>query len=160
MRKSITRPFEGSHFHHMYLNGDPYFGIFIPDEVHRSVYHNGKTKQGMKEINKVALLWLCEQSCIKEVRFDANNKNVNGARISIEESTLEEARKIGEKLFGNSTTDDKTFWTLVLEYQKSQAEKELLQKKLEEVTEEKNEYQMDLNMCILEKEILKIPFYK
>lgn len=76
-------------------------------------------------------------------------------QIRLSEKTIEEARKIGENLFGNSTTDDKTFWTLVLEYQKSEAEKELFQKKLEEVTEERNEYQMDLNMCILEKEQLR-----
>lgn len=65
-------------------------------------------------------------------------------QIRLAEATVEEARKIGEKLFGNSTTDDKTFWTLVMEYQKSQAEKELLQKKLDEITEERNEYQKEL----------------
>ena len=61
-------------------------------------------------------------------------------QIRLSEKTIEEARKIGEKLFGNSTTDDKTFWTLVLEYQKSAAEKELAQNKMK--------------LCILEKEQL------
>ena len=75
-------------------------------------------------------------------------------QIRLSEKTIEEARKIGEKLFGNSTTDDKTFWTLVLEYQKSEAEKELLHKNLAEVTQELTDYKMDLNMCILEKEQL------
>jgi|GEM_PF-7015194 len=76
------------------------------------------------------------------------------SQIRLSEKTIEDARKIGEKLFGNSTTDDKTFWTLVLEYQKSAAEKELLQNKLDEVTQELTDYKMDLNMCILEKEQL------
>ena len=61
-------------------------------------------------------------------------------QIRLSEKTIEEARKIGKKLFGNSTTDDKTFWTLVLEYQKSAAEKELAQNKMK--------------LCILEKEQL------
>lgn len=73
-------------------------------------------------------------------------------QIRLSEKTIKEARKIGEKLFGNSTTDDKTFWTLVLEYQKSAAEKELAQKKIDEITQELTDYKMDLNMCILEKE--------
>lgn len=155
MRKTITRPFEGSHFHHMYLNGDNEYGMFIPVSLHKSVYHNGKTGQGMKEINKAALLWLCEQSSIKEIRFDANNKSINMERITLDSTVIEEARKIGKKLFGNSTTDDKTFWTLVLEYQKSAAEKEILQKQKQEVTQELTDYMMDFNMCILEKEQLR-----
>ena len=73
------------------------------------------------------------------------------SQIRLSEKTIEEARKIGEKLFGNSTTDDKTFWTLVLEYQKSAAEKELLQKQKQEVTQELTDYKMDF---ILEKEQL------
>ena len=76
-------------------------------------------------------------------------------QIRLSEKTIEEARKIGKKLFGNSTTDDKTFWTLVLEYQKSAAEKELLQKQKQEVTQELTDYKMDFNMCILEKEQLR-----
>lgn len=76
-------------------------------------------------------------------------------QIRLSEKTIKEARTIGEKLFGNSTTDDKTFWTLVLEYQKSEAEKELLRNKLDEVTQELTDYKMDFNMCILEKEQLR-----
>lgn len=76
-------------------------------------------------------------------------------QIRLSEKTIKEARTIGEKLFGNSTTDDKTFWTLVLEYQKSAAEKELLQKQKQEVTQELTDYKMDFNMCILEKEQLQ-----
>jgi len=73
-------------------------------------------------------------------------------QIRLSEKTIEEARKIGEKLFGNSTTDDKTFWTLVLEYQKSEAEKELAQKKIDEITQELKVCKTSLKLCILEKE--------
>ena len=73
-------------------------------------------------------------------------------QIRLSEKTIEEARKIGEKLFGNSTTDDKTFWTLVLEYQKSEAEKELAQKKIDEITKELKVCKTSLKLCMLEKE--------
>ena len=76
------------------------------------------------------------------------------SQIRLSDKTIKEARKIGEKLFGNSTTDDKTFWTLVLEYQKSEAEKELLQNKLDEVTKELKVCKTSLKLCILEKEQL------
>lgn len=75
-------------------------------------------------------------------------------QIRLSEKTIEESRKIGEKLFGNSTTDDKTFWTLVLEYQKSEAEKELAQKKIDEITRELKVCKTSLKLCILEKEQL------
>lgn len=60
----INSNFKSSHFHHMYLGGDKAIGIHIPEEIHKSRSHNGKTGEGMREINKAALLWLCEQSVI------------------------------------------------------------------------------------------------
>ena len=76
------------------------------------------------------------------------------SQIRLSDKTIKEARTIGEKLFGNSTTDDKTFWTLVLEYQKSEAEKELAQKKIDEITQELKVCKTSLKLCILEKEQL------
>jgi hypothetical protein len=61
---SINQYFEGSHYHHMYLNGSQKIGMFIPVKLHRSVIHDGRTKEGLREINKLSLLWLCEQSTI------------------------------------------------------------------------------------------------
>jgi hypothetical protein len=66
--KPIDKPFDGSAFHHMHLeiNGqiDKAIGIYIPYDLHVSIFHNNYTGQGMREINKAALLWLCEQSII------------------------------------------------------------------------------------------------
>ena len=60
----INQYFEGSHYHHMYLNGSTKLGMFIPKKLHRSIIHDGRTTQGMRKINNAALLWLCEQSII------------------------------------------------------------------------------------------------
>lgn len=60
----INSSFEGSHYHHLHLNGNKSIGLFIPSDIHYSIPHNGKTGNGMKEMNKAALLWLCDQSVI------------------------------------------------------------------------------------------------
>ena len=60
----INKQFEKSHFHHLHLNKMPDLGVYIPDELHLSIKHNSKTWRGMDEINKAALLWLCEQAVI------------------------------------------------------------------------------------------------
>jgi ribosomal protein L32E len=62
--KPINNYFENSHFHHMHINESTDIGIFIPESLHRSIYHNGTTKQGIDEINKASLLWLAEQCII------------------------------------------------------------------------------------------------
>lgn len=58
----------GTVFHHMHLNlrGGTHrnIGIYIPKELHRSIKHSSISGDGMKEINKASLLWLCEQSII------------------------------------------------------------------------------------------------
>ena len=55
-------------FHHMHLMlpGGTHrnVGIYIPKTLHRSIPHSSITGKGMKQINKAALLWLCEQSII------------------------------------------------------------------------------------------------
>lgn len=50
--------------HHLHINGSKDICIFIPRPLHKSVYHRSCTGKGMADINKVALLWLCEQSVI------------------------------------------------------------------------------------------------
>lgn len=64
----INKAFEGSAYHHLHLNiggeVDKSIGVHIPFELHNSVYHNNYTGQGMREINRVALLWLTEQATI------------------------------------------------------------------------------------------------
>ncbi len=43
----LNEPFEGAHLHHV----TPSVAIYIPSELHRSVFHNLKTGRGMAEIN-------------------------------------------------------------------------------------------------------------
>jgi hypothetical protein len=50
----LNKWFEGAHLHHM----TPSTAVYIPEELHRSVYHNLKTGVGMKEINTKATDWL------------------------------------------------------------------------------------------------------
>lgn len=61
----INNPSIGDEFHHMHLKiGNEInqsIGIYIPKTLHRSIHHQGTTGKGMIEINKAALLWLCEQ---------------------------------------------------------------------------------------------------
>ena len=42
--------FEGAHAHHI----DKEFVLYIPRELHRSVYHNMWSGEGMEEINVLA----------------------------------------------------------------------------------------------------------
>lgn len=51
---SFNEPFKGSHAHHI----DFECVIYIPKELHRSVYHNVWTSEGMTEINDKIFEWL------------------------------------------------------------------------------------------------------
>ena len=46
----LNKPFEGSEAHHIC----PTFVIYIPKDMHRSIYHNVWTGKNMEEINKLA----------------------------------------------------------------------------------------------------------
>ena len=60
----LNEPFEGSQYHHI----DKEHVICIPEEMHRSVYHNVFTGQGMEEINKLAYDFLGLQLEAETVR--------------------------------------------------------------------------------------------
>ena len=49
----LNEHFEGADLHHL----TPSTGIYIPKTLHRSVYHNLKTGEGMTEINAKAMDW-------------------------------------------------------------------------------------------------------
>ncbi len=58
----LNKHFKGADEHHLrYSNSqedkDNDMTIYVPGELHRSIYHNGNTGQGMKEINCVILEW-------------------------------------------------------------------------------------------------------
>jgi len=51
----LNEYFEGSHLHHL----TPWVAIYIPDEMHKSIWHNLRTGKNMYEINRKALdFWL------------------------------------------------------------------------------------------------------
>ncbi|MBA7583378.1 hypothetical protein ES708_25321 [subsurface metagenome] len=47
----LNESFEGAEAHHISQN----FVIFIPEEVHKCLYHNIWTWQNMEQINKLAI---------------------------------------------------------------------------------------------------------
>jgi DNA polymerase sigma len=54
----LNEYFEGSHFHHLHIDGDNAIGIYIPKELHMSIPHNSFTGDGMQEINELAIKYL------------------------------------------------------------------------------------------------------
>ncbi|GAH19464.1 unnamed protein product [marine sediment metagenome] len=54
----LNKPFDGSAFHHI----DEEHGIHIPKELHRSIWHNRKTGEGMEEINEIAFGYITEDT--------------------------------------------------------------------------------------------------
>ncbi|MBU1082596.1 MAG: hypothetical protein KKB59_19070 [Spirochaetes bacterium] len=49
------------HFHHMHIEDDHSIGIFIPPELHRSIFHAYNDPESMDKINEAALEWLRNQ---------------------------------------------------------------------------------------------------
>lgn len=62
----INESFDGAEFHHLHRdlegNEDHEIGLFIPKELHRSVYHNWKSWVGMEAVNELALNWYKSQN--------------------------------------------------------------------------------------------------
>ena len=54
----LNKFFEGSDAHH--LNQSDV--VYIPQELHRSVWHSQTTGQGMEQINALAMTWLTSES--------------------------------------------------------------------------------------------------
>jgi len=57
----LNKPFEGSEAHHICLT----FVIYIPREMHRSIYHNIWTGKNMDEINTLAFDYLLETKILE-----------------------------------------------------------------------------------------------
>jgi len=49
--------FEGSHFHHLHVDGNHSVGIYIPSELHKSISHSYNNKESMQKINDIAIRW-------------------------------------------------------------------------------------------------------
>jgi len=53
--------FKGSYFHHLHINNDKSIGIYIPAELHKSIWHSYNNINTMNKINKLAFEWLIIQ---------------------------------------------------------------------------------------------------
>lgn len=53
----LNKPFPGSEGHHI----DEEHIIYIPKELHKSIWHNVKTGKGMEEINAIAFQYITEE---------------------------------------------------------------------------------------------------
>lgn len=49
--------FEGSHFHHLHVDSNHKIGIFIPEELHRSISHSYNDQESMNKINNIVIKW-------------------------------------------------------------------------------------------------------
>lgn len=97
---------EDMDFHHMHLNGDPAIGIYLPREVHRSIYHDPTTGQGMKDINKAALLWLANQSIISD-EVQRKHALMKEKKFKIKSDiSLEVWERVGKKGTSGNTYSD------------------------------------------------------
>ena len=53
----LNKPFDGSEGHHI----DDTYIIHMPKELHKSIYHNVFTGQGMEDINTIAFQYITEE---------------------------------------------------------------------------------------------------
>jgi len=129
---SINSQFDGSEFHHLHINDNHTLGLFIPGEIHRQVKHSGKTGKGIKQINKLALEWLCTQDTINGEQFNPTLKpyNYNGVPIRIHQWTSDELTVYGHTI--GDPNIDTVIRELIARYKILELENELLRKKLEE----------------------------
>lgn len=56
----LNKYFEGAHFHHLHINDNHSIGVYIPPELHKSLWHSYSDIDTMNEINKLSLEWLLE----------------------------------------------------------------------------------------------------
>ena len=62
----LNKPFEGSQGHHIDESGV----IYMPEEMHQSIYHSVLQNRNMREINKLAFLWLEVEELYTQVNRD------------------------------------------------------------------------------------------
>lgn len=60
----INQPFEGSHLHHLHINRNHQIAIYIPKELHGSIWHAYNRPETMIAINTLAFEWLATQDII------------------------------------------------------------------------------------------------
>lgn len=53
----INEYFENSHFHHLHVDENHSVGIYVPGELHNSIWHSHKDQESMNKINKAVIKW-------------------------------------------------------------------------------------------------------
>ena len=61
---SINKYFKNSHLHHLHLNNDHRIAIYIPTDLHKSVWHTYNRPETMAIINTLVFEWLATQDII------------------------------------------------------------------------------------------------
>ena len=82
----LNEPFEGSEAHHICLT----FVIYIPREMHKSIYHNIWTNKNMDKINTLAFDYLLETKVSCGRKAGKNEKKYSKRSRKIYEITLHE----------------------------------------------------------------------
>lgn len=54
--------FENAHLHHLHYNGDTEICIYIPSDLHQSIWHSHKNIETMSAINKISERWFDTES--------------------------------------------------------------------------------------------------
>jgi hypothetical protein len=91
--KPINQRFEGSEYHHMHLKNskgivDTDIGVYIPKNLHKSIYHSSRTGIGLSEINNAAFVW-----CFEELERKLNNV----AEMHYDDSSIEDMKDMAKK---------------------------------------------------------------
>jgi hypothetical protein len=63
--KPINSYFTGAHLHHLHIDDDHRIAIYIPAELHNSIYHAYNKPETMNKINELAMEWY----------YDRNSRN-------------------------------------------------------------------------------------
>lgn len=64
----LNAAFWGSHAHHLLLENNNSFCVYVPCFLHEGIKHNSKTGEGMQTVNAVALsYWLIDYQFFKDV---------------------------------------------------------------------------------------------
>lgn len=58
----INRKFPDAEFHHLHTNGNKGLGVFIPKDLHSTVWHERAGGEGLKQMNMLAMSWVISQA--------------------------------------------------------------------------------------------------
>jgi protein-arginine kinase activator protein McsA len=62
----INEPETGAHFHHLHLEDNHEFGIYIPEFIHTLIQHNSVTGMGMDTMNAMAWQYLLDEDIYED----------------------------------------------------------------------------------------------